>query len=241
MRMRLAHCSLIATMSSLWWVGAAGAPLPEVIVRIYDASGAHGQGWDSALNAARQTLADASIDVVWRHCPGGRFAHPLAPGELAVRLARSPAPVRATVPAVLGDALVDRHEASGVLASVYVDTVQHLALKTEADSQLLLGRVIAHELGHLLLGSTRHAQVGLMRAAWLHREIRRNHRRDWAFTPIEVTTMVKRAEAKSGDRQDRGLAANGGASLASGRLDSELGDGAACDRSTTMSGWTPGD
>ena len=39
-----------------------------------------------------------------------------------------------------------------------------VAAQAEADPSLVLGRAIAHELGHLLIGTTRHSTHGLMRA-----------------------------------------------------------------------------
>ena len=59
---------------------------------------------------------------------------------------------RGTLP--LGDAMLDRHTGTGVLATIYVDRVEWLARQAGADSRALLGRAIAHELGHLLLATT---------------------------------------------------------------------------------------
>ena len=35
------------------------------------------------------------------------------------------------------------------------------------DEGELLGRAIAHEIGHMLIGTPAHARVGLMRAVWV--------------------------------------------------------------------------
>ena len=40
---------------------------------------------------------------------------------------------------------------AGVLATVFLDRVEWLAFEAGADIALLLGRVAAHELGHLLM------------------------------------------------------------------------------------------
>src|SRR5439155_10444253 len=46
----------------------------------------------------------------------------------------------------------------------------------------LLGRVVAHEVGHLLLGTTAHSATGLMRARWNDEEARRDHPMDWLLS-----------------------------------------------------------
>jgi len=120
----------------------------------------------------------------------------MAPGELAIRIVRSlaPLPVRGALP--LGDAMLDRHTGTGVLATIYVDRVEWLARQAGADSRALLGRAIAHELGHLLLATTSHGPVGLMRATWSEDEVRRGRRRDWTFAPREIAAIHRRAEAR---------------------------------------------
>jgi hypothetical protein len=90
--------------------------------------------------------------------------------------------------ATLGAALVVRRE-GGVLPTVYVDCVASLATAAGADVAVLLGRVSAHELGHLMMRTSAHARRGLMRPHWTSNEIRRNRPPDWAFTEGDVAAM----------------------------------------------------
>ena len=57
------------------------------------------------------------------------------------------------------------------------------------DVAVLLGRVAAHELGHLMMHTTAHARRGLMRPNWTPYEVRRNRLADWEFTAEDVTAM----------------------------------------------------
>ena len=66
----------------------------------------------------------------------------------------------------LGDSLVDTRLRGGALATIYVNRVATLAGRCDVDVQTLLARAVAHEIGHLLLGTSAHASSGLMRAAW---------------------------------------------------------------------------
>jgi hypothetical protein len=172
----------------------------DVVVRVYDANGALAGTSRAALDHARQTLDSASIDVIWRLCPAAPSCNaPIAPGELAIRIVRSPVPLRYRGMLTLGDAMLDTRTGSGVLATIYVDRVEWLAQESGTDSRALLGRAIAHELGHLLLATTTHGPVGLMRAFWSHDELRRGRPRDWAFVPTELAAIRRRAEARQLD------------------------------------------
>ena len=57
------------------------------------------------------------------------------------------------------------------------------------DVAVLLGRVAAHELGHLMMDTSAHTRRGLMRPNWTPDEVRRNHFADWEFTAEDVTSM----------------------------------------------------
>ena len=167
-----------------------------VVVRVYDATGVMAGTNRQALDQARKALEAASIDVIWRMCPANPSCDaPLAPGELAIRIVRAPIPPRYAGTLPLGDAMIDTRARSGVLATVYIDRIEWLAREAGADSRALLGRAIAHELGHLLLATTTHGPVGLMRAYWSQDEVRRGRPRDWSFAPTELTAIRRRAEA----------------------------------------------
>jgi hypothetical protein len=181
----------------------------DVVVRVYDANGAIAGTNRAALDQARKTLEAASIDVIWRMCSTVSPCNaPMAPGELAIRIVRSAGPPRDHRAMPLGDAMLDTGSGHGVLATIYIDRVEWLAHEAGADSRALLGRAIAHELGHLLLATTTHGPVGLMRAFWSQAEVRRGEARDWAFAPTELATIRRRAEARHRDagRADAGLA-----------------------------------
>jgi len=166
----------------------------DVVVRVYDANGALAGTNRAALDAARKALEGASIDVIWRLCPTAPSCKaPMAPGELAIRIVRSPIPHRSQGAVALGDAMVDSLSGAGVLATVYFDRVLWLAQQAGADSRVLLGNAIAHELGHLLLATTSHGPVGLMRATWSEDEVRQGRRRDWTFAPREIAAIHRRA------------------------------------------------
>jgi hypothetical protein len=179
----------------------------SVPVRVYEMTTVQPAELARALDVAERTLSRASVEIAWKSCaaregsPDGPTAEaasaaaclvPRTSGELSVRIVRSAAvtPSQRVLP--LGDALVDAATGGGVLATVYLDRVEWLARAAGADRATLLGRAIAHELGHLLLGSTGHSTAGLMRALWSRDEIRRDHTNDWTFTTRDVAALQAR-------------------------------------------------
>jgi hypothetical protein len=89
----------------------------------------------------------------------------------------------------LGFAALDAVSQRGVLATVFHDRVQGLAERLRLNYTALLGRAMAHEVGHLLLGQARHGTTGLMRAVWTDEELGRNHPSDWLFAPSDAHQM----------------------------------------------------
>ena len=75
-------------------------------------------------------------------------------------------------PDVLGYSFVEPQTRTGVLATVLADRVSRSALRAAIRFDVLLGRTLAHELGHLLLGTNAHARAGLMQANWSNTDLR---------------------------------------------------------------------
>jgi len=180
-------------------------------VRLYDAADVPAAERDASLQVAASIVSAASIDVVWTvcerragHAPARRAPAtrpigceaPMRPGELAVRMVRSPIPHAQTGVLPLGDAMIDAASGAGVLATVYADRVTWMAAQTGVERRVLLGRAIAHELGHLLMATSAHGTVGLMRPVWSRTELRRARSSDWTFGPGEVAAISARVRAR---------------------------------------------
>jgi hypothetical protein len=63
---------------------------------------------------------------------------------------------------ILGSARLSENDSFGVMGDVYADSARGLWHGKEFE--VMLGRIIAHELGHLLLGKNGHSAVGIMQA-----------------------------------------------------------------------------
>jgi hypothetical protein len=170
----------------------------SVVIRTYTEVHSEAQ-----IQAARRTAAAilerAGIEVAWRECAltaGPTVGCEVAPrsNELVVRIVRATAAQSTPHFNTLGVAFVDVETGRGALATVYADRVESLAERAAADKAVLLGRAMAHEIGHLLLGTNRHTSHGLMRASWSGADLRRNAAAEWLFA------------SREGDMMRRGLA-----------------------------------
>jgi hypothetical protein len=159
-----------------------------LVVRSYDVYGVPAGHFLTAKRVAGQILERAGVNIQWIACPVAapeeRCATVPAPSDLIVRITRAPEEDGA-----LGYAYIDTTRRGGSLATLYGDRIATLAQQAKLDGGTLLGRTLAHEIGHLLLGSTAHPKVGLMRARWSAEDLRRRAANDWAFTRRELEEM----------------------------------------------------
>ena len=179
---------------------------PNLVVRLY-AAPAHSGDWTATIREATAILEDAGVDVGWINCSEAvpavdtgpsRCAPPLKSNEVAVRI------IRVQTSGyhrewTLGESLLDPVRRIGTLATIYLDRVEWLARAGSVDAGTLLARAIAHEIGHLLLGTTAHSRRGLMRAVWSREELIRGRTADWLFL-AEDATRLQQALARRLDR-----------------------------------------
>lgn len=178
----------IATMLSV----GAGADASALTVRLYDAAGLSARDLTPASRTAESILREPGLNVTIRHCgrkpspdaPIDACDTPLKPDEVVVRVIEAPAIGPALHVDAYGVAYVVPETDRGWLATVFADRVERAAARAGVECGTILGRVIAHEVGHLLLGRRYHAEVGLMRAEWPDPLLRRDDD-EWRFSPVE--------------------------------------------------------
>ncbi len=167
----------------------------SLVVRIYDNVGVTNCDMTSALAVAHAILKNAGIDVAWRQAQVGQVGlvgqagyddGRVAPSELIVRVVAAPP---GSSPDSLGFSFVDTGTGSGTLATIFLDRVRALSARAGANRGQLLGRAMAHEIGHLLLGTTHHADRGLMRGVWRTIDLQKDQPLDWMLSAEEGTRM----------------------------------------------------
>ena len=176
---------------------AANTGLP-VNVRTFNYAHLSADQLENARVRADVIFKSAGISVRWIDCQvtqtasGAPCTEPLAErGDLMLRLTDVAATLGSTRSrtVALGTSLLDREQRAGVLMTVDVSPIRAIAGKTSTDVSTLLGRAIAHEMGHLLLGTSTHTKTGLMRAFWSHEELSGLKPADWQFTHHEAAQM----------------------------------------------------
>ena len=185
----------------------AHAETRRVVIRIYDMATTNAAARTAVMRTAADAIASAGIAVTWRDCSRGGAAHPCRTvrdaGDLVVRVipGQGPADVE------LGFAPIDRDGRATVIATVYYDLVQRVSRRTGLDARELLGRAIAHEIGHLLLRAPGHAHSGLMRPLWTDAELMQNRPGDWTFSEADrgrVQAVAREADALAEASPDAG-------------------------------------
>jgi hypothetical protein len=175
---------------------AAAAAALTITVRVYDLYGLPPDHRAKALAHAAETLAQANVTANWIDCARdehGVVPPPcldvLRPGELVVRIMDRTKRGNH----ILGTAIV-QEGGPNVICSIYAESVAERSMKSGVPNVTLLGRVTAHEIGHLLLGTNSHAPSGIMRASW---NLKVPHPIEWQFTSADAAKIRSRMLAHS--------------------------------------------
>ena len=111
----------------------------------------------------------------------------ILPQAMAERLARDNASLGFSQN---GDAVTP-----GFVASVFYHRVETLSVELGCARAVVLGYALAHEIGHLLLGTSSHSPQGIMRAQWTEKELLSASAGRFGFFPQQGAKM--RAEVES--------------------------------------------
>jgi hypothetical protein len=192
---------------------AGGQPELTLRVRVYDYAKVPSGFISRAESEAGRIFAVAGVHTIWMDCQ--------AP-QVQVQLGPVPAePAEAACVAPLKDAIVLLRMlprsapastvpdtmfgfATGDMASVFYGRVEDFASDADFGGNeipLILGDVVAHELGHVLLGTNSHSPAGIMRANWDREHVRRAFRGGEIFSPQEsalIRATVARRSIENG-------------------------------------------
>jgi hypothetical protein len=75
------------------------------------------------------------------------------------------------------------------VADVFAGDIEQLANNRGIPERILLGYIVTHELGHLLLGPGSHGTTGIMHSPWRVKELENIARGFMMFTPDEAERM----------------------------------------------------
>jgi hypothetical protein len=190
-----ALCTMLGAAQTRAAEPSAAPMRTTLVVRVYNGADLPPRDVHEASRVASGILAAGGVDVRWKNCPrtakspdADACRRPLAANEAVLRLIPAASSMTAES-ASLGFTVLDRQGRRPVLSTVFMDRVTDVAHRAKVDTPLLTGRAMAHELGHLLLGTSGHAEAGLMRAFWSDETLRSWSRTDWELLPSEIDAI----------------------------------------------------
>ena len=198
------------------WVGIMGLASAEPALGVVDEPPAitvlvanYSQASPAVLAAAGREagriLGQAGLRTSWLECSVGPSGVSLgdpcqeAPAANGIRLRILPAPVLDKFQdSVFGFAV------HPLLASVYYEFALRRAKRDDAEFELpiILGCVMSHELGHLLLGSNSHSDKGIMLPRWEVNQVRQLMMGTLLFTPDQARLIRLEAQTRTKSQRD---------------------------------------
>jgi hypothetical protein len=148
---------------------------------------------------ASSIFKEAGVNVDWVNCDLPPVAVEIAgscritefPKHLQLTIARRSKNLTDSVFGVsyLGE------DGSGCYSNVFSEPAEELHARLYVNLGTLLGHVVAHELGHLLLGRNAHSDTGIMRPHWNERDLAKAGKGELLFTRAESQTMREKVAA----------------------------------------------
>lgn len=193
----LAYCTMLLVITSNVFSRPKEANPRALILSVFNDASVPPGTLVQGETRATHILAQAGIQVEWMNCASGgshvpdQFEPPSPcsriayPSHLSVRIVLTVPSVREDI---FGEAFTDK-EGKGTYIKLFyahlADPNAHLPL---GDGELL-GYVIAHEVGHLLLGTDSHSHEGIMRGHWEDAELREAGKGNLQFTSSQAALM----------------------------------------------------
>ncbi len=160
---------LVGTTTLMGWAfpatafAAATNNGPAVTVLVFNFRKAPAETMVKAEMEAGRILEKAGVPVTWQDCPTGNEPCRKGPGRVFFLAVKAGPVQNKFLDTTSGFAMLPAH-----LAMVYYDYLPRIpgGQSSRNDTALVLACVIAHELGHLLLGAHAHSVGGIMQAHW---------------------------------------------------------------------------
>ena len=165
----------------------------RVTIRVYNNASIRTQLLAGAIEQASRIFLKAGLQTQWLECSIGVIGverapdceAPFGPTHLALRIVpRSWANGDAT----FGIAFLYA-EGKGVYCNVFHSSVEKLHTDWHVSIPPILGHVMAHEVGHLLLGTHAHSQIGIMLSGWHGSELPSLTMGRLLFTPQQARAV----------------------------------------------------
>jgi hypothetical protein len=184
--------ALVLLWSSAWSTVAAAKSSPLIVSIHNDAAIPSGILLQAEAEASR-VFQHAGLEIRWSNCPLPA-AGPVDPAQceaadfplhLQLRIAKHSLNLNEFT---MGVSYLSA-DGTGCYADLFYDRAEHLHEISGASLASILGHAIAHELGHLLLGTNSHSPAGIMRARWQPADLASASKGALLFSTLESHAM----------------------------------------------------
>jgi hypothetical protein len=189
--------ALVLLWSSAWSTVAAANSSP-VTVSIHNDAAIPTGILLQAETEASHVFQHAGFEIRWLNCPLPA-AGPVAPAQceaadfplhLQLRVAKHSLNLNEFT---MGVSYLSA-DGIGCYADLFYDRAERLHEISGASLASILGHAIAHELGHLLLGTNSHSPAGIMRARWQPADLASASKGALLFSTLESRIMKNKLD-----------------------------------------------
>ena len=157
-------------------------------VRVYNDEGVADADLSAALKIADTVLQRVGLQAIWQDCTvsnpnrdsKGCDAQTTRIDLVLYLVAQLEAHAPNVDRRALGYSLIPRNGERATMA--YVSYARVKTVLSTFREEELLGLAVAHEIGHLLLGTNTHSNAGLMRAPWRSKDLDSGDWEEFTFT-----------------------------------------------------------
>jgi hypothetical protein len=164
--------SLFVIFPGTAWGETSPVRRSNLTVSVYNDAGVPFATLQEAETISSRIFEESGIHVVWINCLPGNLSTgavctlAVTEGQLQVRVGRHSLNLRSSV---LGISYLS--DVGGSQADVFYESIKELHQNMPGQPAIILGHVMSHEIGHLLLGTNSHSPSGIMRAQWDKQQI----------------------------------------------------------------------
>jgi len=187
-------------------VAARALPLPQVKIAIRNDARIPESVLAQASQEASRIFRQAGVDTIWTLCHSSNAGtsnppnclSPSDPTHLSLRIVPWSSQIGDST---FGVAFLSE-EGVGAYSDVFYPLAEKLHSDCDASLSRVLGHVMAHEIGHLLLGLHSHSALGIMQPHWKGEALRRIGMGTLLFTAEQARSMRERLATKSEDSME---------------------------------------
>lgn len=166
---------------------------PALRIYVYDHAGVPQETLAHAERRTSNIFRQAGVETTWYACSTlgmvrYNCAGLLGPNTVTLQIVHDS---RLMHDGIFGAAFLDA-DGMGQQADIYFDRIRNLSQDEKLALPEITGYVVAHELGHLLLGLKSHSWIGIMKATWERNQLEKANKGELWFSRVEAKTIHRR-------------------------------------------------